>query len=57
MAIRTYVCKKPGLVPAGEKPEYKAKQTNIQTYTHILQCSLATVGLAQAHPNHGSLIT
>ena len=26
-------------------------QTDRQTYTRVLQCSLASVGLAQAHPN------
>ena len=26
--------------------------TSKQTYTHVLQCSPASVGLAQARPNH-----
>jgi len=28
------------------------KQTDRQTYTRVLQCSLASVGLAQAHPGN-----
>ena len=29
-----------------------SKQANKPTYTHVLQCSPASVGLAQARPNY-----
>ena len=33
-------------------PVYGYMQTDIYTYTHVLQCSHASVGLVQAHPNN-----
>ena len=32
-------------------------QTDTQTYTHVLQCSHASVGLAQARPNNKGSFT
>ena len=32
-----------------------SKQTYIHTYTRVLQCSPASVGLAQARPNYAIL--